>query len=273
MRFRLRYAAALLGALAAVTGCSEAPSEPAVQPPSRPVSGAGRLDEVLERGVLRVGTTGDFYLSHLDEETGERRGHDIDLTSRLAEDMGVEIEYVATDWPSLVSGLSSGRYDITTGATYTAARARAASYTLPIAETGTVAVVRRTDLGRFSAWSAIDAPGVTVAVRRGSIFQEQAEVIASSASIEAVTAPATVHEAVLAGQADVAITGLVDAAALVSAHDALVIAPAEPKHASYMAMLVPHGAHELRAFVDAWIRSKQHSGFMDELGARWRLEL
>ncbi len=273
MRFRLRYATALLGALAAVTACSEASNESAVHVPARPVSGAGRLEEVLERGVLRVGTTGDFYLSHLDEETGERRGYDIDLTSRLAEDMGVEIEYVATDWQSLVSGLSSGRYDITTGATYTAARARAASYTLPIAETGTVAVIRRRDAARFDSWDAVDASGVTVAVRQGSIFHEQADGIAPDASIEGVSSPASLHETLLAGRADVAITGLVDAAALVSAHDALVIAPAEPKHASYMAMLVPHGAHELRAFVDAWIRSKQHSGFMDELGARWRLEL
>ncbi|MFW5738198.1 MAG: transporter substrate-binding domain-containing protein [Spirochaetota bacterium] len=273
MRFRLRCAAALLGTLAAVTACSEAPNELAAQPSSRPVSGAGRLDEVLERGVLRVGTTGDFYLSQLDEKTGERRGYDIDLTSRLAKDMGVEVEYVATDWPSLVSGLTSGRYDITTGATYTAARARAASYTLPTARTGTVAVVRRTDRERFNAWSAIDGAGVRVAVTQGSIFQEQAHGIASAASIETVASRSSLHETLLAGRADVAITGLVDAAALVSAQDALVIAPAEPKHASYMAMLVPPGAHELRAFVDAWIRSKQHSGYMDELGARWKLGL
>lgn len=273
MRFRLGYTAALVGALAAVTACTEAPTEPALQPAAPAASGSNLLDEILERGVLRVGTTGDFYLSHVDEETGERRGYDIDLTSRLAEDMGVDIEYVATDWPSLVSGLSSGRYDITTAATYTAARARAASYTLPVARTGTVAVIRASDAERFDGWDAVDAPGVTVAVRQGSIFQDQADGIASAATVETVASPSSLDEVLLAGGADVAITGLVDAAALVSGREELRIAPLEPMHAGYMAMLVPHGAHELRAFVDAWIRAAEHSGFLDELAERWELDL
>jgi cyclohexadienyl dehydratase len=275
MRLRLRSAAALVGALVAVavTACSESPNERAVQPTPRPVSGLNLLDDILDRGVLRVGTTGDFYLSHVDESSGERAGYDIDLTRRLARDMGVEIEYVGTDWPSLVSGLVSGRYDITTGATYTAARARAASYTLPIARTGTVAVIRESEADRFNRWEAVDSPGVTIAVRQGSIFQDQADGIAPDASVEPVASPSSLHEALLAERADVAITGLVDAAALVSAQEELRIAPLELRHASYTAMLVPRGAHDLRAFVDAWIRSQQHSGFLDELDERWNLKL
>ncbi|MFW5742989.1 MAG: transporter substrate-binding domain-containing protein [Spirochaetota bacterium] len=273
MRFRLRSAAALVGALVVVGACTESPDEPTVQPSARPVSGSNLLDDILDRGVLRVGTTGDFYPSHFDEETEERAGYDIDLTRRLARDMSVEIEYVETDWPSLVSGLTSGRYDITTGATFTAERARAASFTLPIVRTGTVALVRTADHHRFDSWDAVDTPGVTVAVKQGSIFEGQADGIAPDASVETVVSPSGLHEALLAGRADVAITGLVDAAALVSDHDELRIAPPEPRYASYAAMLVPRGAHELRAFVDAWIRSQQHSGFLDELGERWNLRL
>ena len=273
MRLRFRHTVALVTAVVAVAACSEPPEEIAVQPPGAPASGSDLLGEILERGVLRVGTTGDFYMSRLDPETGERSGYDIDLTTRLADDMGVEIEYVGTDWPSLVSGLNSGRYDITTSATYTAARALAATYTLPIARTGTVAVIRSSDEDRFDSWDAIGASGVTIAVRQGSIFQDQAERIGGAASIETIASPAVVHEAVLAGRADVAITGLVDAAALTSAHEALRIAATEPKYASYTAMLVPHGEHELRAFVDAWIRSLEHSGFLDALGERWGLRM
>lgn len=273
MRVRLSYTAALVGALVLTAACTEPPSETAVQSPPPQTSGSNYLDAILERGVLRVGTTGDFYLSFLDPETGARSGYDIELTSRLAEDMGVEVEYVGSDWPALVSGLRSGRYDITTGATYTAARARAASYTLPIARTGTVAVIRRTDSGRFDSWAAIDAPGVTVAVRQGSIYRDQADAIAPNATVETIASLETVHEALFAGRADVAITGLVDAAELVSAQETLRIAPLQPKYAGYTAMLVPHGAHELRAFVDAWIRSQDHSGFLDELAERWNLNL
>ena len=229
------------------------------------------LQTILERGVLRVGTTGDFSMSFIDAETGARRGYDIDLTTRLAEDMGVRIEYVATDWPNLVSGLVAGRYDITTGAIWNADRARSVSYTLPISRVGTVAVIRRADAARFDSWSAIDQPTVRVAVREGSVFVDQARGIAPNADLRAITSPATEYQEVLANRADVAITSLYDAAALIGDQPDLQIAPVEVQNLNYSGILVPQGHDELRGYIDAWIRAQETSGYMDELAVRWNL--
>ena len=231
------------------------------------------LQRILERGVLRVGTTGDFFMSFIDPETGNRGGYDIELTTKLAEDMGVQIEYVSTDWPSLVSGLAAGRYDITTGASFNPGRARTASYTIPIARVGTVAVIRREDAGRLNSWDAMNNPDVRVATRQGSVFEDHARVITPNATIAAVASPATEYQEVLARRADVAITSLFDAASLVRDQQSLQIAGAEPRNTNFIGILVPQSQHELRAFIDAWIRAQESSGYIDELTERWNLAL
>ena len=229
------------------------------------------LQRILERGVLRVGTTGDFFMSFIDPETGERDGYDIELTTKLAEDMGVEIEYVSTDWPSLVSGLAAGRYDITTGASFNPGRARTASYTIPIARVGTVAVIRREDFRRFRSWGTMDDPEVRVAIRQGSVFEDHARDITPNATISAVASPATEYQEVLERRADVAITNLFDAASYVRDQESLQIASAEPQNTNFVGILVAQSHHELRAFIDAWIRAQEHSGYIDKLTERWNL--
>ena len=71
-----------------------------------PVSADSVLHQILSSGVLQAGTTGDFYpFSKRDVTTNGYEGFDIDVLTELAKDMGVEIEFVPTDWKTLVAGV------------------------------------------------------------------------------------------------------------------------------------------------------------------------
>jgi cyclohexadienyl dehydratase len=269
----IRYGGLLVAVVATLAACAPQGADQSADGATESRSNQNELQAILERGVLRVGTTGDFFMSFIDPETGERGGYDIELTTQLAQDMGVEIEFVSTDWPNLVSGLAAGRYDITTGASFNAGRARSASYTLPISQVGTVAVIRRADAGRFTSWEVINQPDVTVAVRQGSVFEDQANGLVPDADINAITSPATEYQEVLAGRAEVAITSLFDGAALVGDQPNLQLAPVEMRNTNYIGILVPQGHTELRTFIDAWIRNKEYSGYIAELTRRWNLGL
>ncbi|MFM7965759.1 MAG: transporter substrate-binding domain-containing protein, partial [Betaproteobacteria bacterium] len=75
-----------------------------------------RLQTVLERGTLRVGTTGDFNpMSVRDTATNSFKGFDIEAMEQLAKDMGVKLEFVPTEWAALVAGLTADRFDIFAG--------------------------------------------------------------------------------------------------------------------------------------------------------------
>ncbi|WP_205944896.1 transporter substrate-binding domain-containing protein [Pelagibius litoralis] len=61
---------------------------------------------MLESGKLRVGTTGDWNpMSMKDPASGGYAGFDIDVMTELAKDLGVEIEFVPTEWKTLVPGI------------------------------------------------------------------------------------------------------------------------------------------------------------------------
>lgn len=233
------------------------------------------LQEILERGTLRVGTTGDFNpFSFRDPRTGEYSGHDIELVTKLAEDMGVEVEFVATDWRNLVSGVAAGKYDITTGASYNMGRARTAGYTLPVLEVGTVPVVHSRNADRFRSWDDVDQRGVTVAVTLGTVFDDQAKELLENARIVRVEPPARDYQEVLSGRADVSLTSTFEASSLAEQYRQLQIARVDaPEFRNAIGILVAQGDQTLINYINVWITMQEHNGYLDELRAKWLPEL
>ena len=53
---------------------------------------AGHLEEIAERGTIKIGTTGDYKpMSYFNKETGEYEGIDAELSKIIAESLGVKI--------------------------------------------------------------------------------------------------------------------------------------------------------------------------------------
>lgn len=74
---------------------------------------AGHLEEILERGTIKIGTTGDYRpMSYLNKETGEYEGIDAEISKIIAESLGVKIEYIPTTWPTLTQDTLDGKFDI-----------------------------------------------------------------------------------------------------------------------------------------------------------------
>ncbi len=229
------------------------------------------LQVILERGTIRVGTTGDFNpMSFKDSSTGEYAGYDIDLVKQLASDMGVEVEWVATDWKNLVTGIASGKYDITTGASYNMGRARTAGYTLPVVDVGTVPLTLKKNAGRFSGWDSINKKGVKVAATLGTVFEEQARNLFPDAEIRTVEAPARDYQELLAGRADISVTSNIEASQLIKTYKELAIADVDgPRYGNVIGLLVPQDDEVLKNYIDVWIMMKEKSGFIQSLKDKW----
>ena len=87
---------------------------------------SGALQDILSNGVLKVGTTGDWNpMTMKDTATNSYTGYDIDVMTELAKDLDVKLEFVPTDWKTLVSGVTSGKYHMTGSASISPARAKA----------------------------------------------------------------------------------------------------------------------------------------------------
>ncbi|MBT5430631.1 MAG: transporter substrate-binding domain-containing protein, partial [Rhodospirillaceae bacterium] len=92
---------------------------------------ASLLNEILNGGVLKVGTTGDWNpMTMKNPATNSYTGYDIDVMTELAKDLGVKVKFIPTDWKTLVSGVTSGKYHMTGSASVSPARAKATGYSI-----------------------------------------------------------------------------------------------------------------------------------------------
>ena len=230
------------------------------------------LDDIVQSGFLKVGTTGDFPgWSFKNPETNEYEGFDIDVAKKLASDMGVDVEFVPTDWKNLVSGVVSSKYHMTSSASITAQRALTAGYTDSYYGTGTVAMTLAKNNSEIDNWQSIDE-SKSIAVTMGTVFENEAKKSFPDSKIIAVEAPAREYQEVLSGRADVSLTSKVDALKLVTLYPELSIVNLdEPKNAKLFAILVPREDQEWINFINHWIADQKNKGFFDQTAAKFGL--
>lgn len=122
----------LLGSLA---GCSSeaAENQTEVAAASPASNGSFRtLDEIRESGKIVIGVFSDKAPFGYVDENGEYQGYDVYFAERIAQDLGVEVEYVSTDPASRVEYVATGKVDIIlANFTVTEERAQQVDFALP----------------------------------------------------------------------------------------------------------------------------------------------
>ena len=231
------------------------------------------LQDVLSNGVLKVGTTGDWNpMTMKDPATNGYAGYDIDVMNELAKDLDVKLEFIPTDWKTLVSGVTSGKYHMTGSASISPARAKAAGYSNSYFSLATVPLTLKKNANKFTDWADLDKSSVTVAATLGTTQEKQVKQFFPNAQYKIVEAPARDFQEVLAGRADAHITSNVEAYKLVAKYPDMMIVPVSaPKAPTPIAMLLPQGDQVWINYVNTWIALKTERGFFAELGRKWQL--
>ena len=231
------------------------------------------LQDVLNSGVLKVGTTGDWNpMTMKNPATNSYSGYDIDVMTELAKDLGVKVEFVPTDWKTLVSGVTSGKYHMTGSASVSPARAKATGYSVSYFSLATVPLTLAKNANKFKDWKDLNKPGVTVAATLGTTQEKQVKLFFPKAKHKIVEAPARDFQEVLAGRADAHITSNVEAYKLVEKYKQMMVVPVKAAKArTPIAMLLPQGDQVWINYVNTWIGLKNERGFFTKLGRKWKL--
>jgi cyclohexadienyl dehydratase len=232
-----------------------------------------KLQTILKNKELRVGTTGDWDpMSIKDPATNSYKGFDIDVMNELAKDMGVKVKFVPTDWKTIVSGITADRYDISTSVTKTPKRAEVAGFTETYYKYGTVPLVLKKNLKKFSTWESLNNKNVTIATTLGTSQEEKAKEFFPKSKLKSVEAPARDFQEVLAGRADGNITSSTEANKLVITYPELAIVQDGEKNPAFLAMMVSKDDKEWNDYVSKWINDKKSSGFFTNLLAKYNLK-
>ena len=233
-----------------------------------------RLQKILESGKIRVGTTGDWNpMTFKDPASNEYKGFEIDIVTELSKDMGVKLIFIPTEWKTLVNGIISNKYDISTSASLSAKRALSTGYTNSYFKLATVPLTLKKNLSKFQSWEDINKEGVKVAVTLGTTQEQQAKQIFPNATLTIIESPARDFQEVLAGRADVHITSNIEAATLIEQYSEMTIVPVfEPKYPTPLAWLTPQDDQVWINYINHWIELKKSQGFFEKTKAKWNLK-
>ncbi|MFE8698531.1 transporter substrate-binding domain-containing protein [Cytobacillus sp. FJAT-53684] len=130
------------------------------------------LERVEKSKVLKVGFEGTYPPFNFVDDKQNYIGFDVDISNELAKRLGVETEFIATKWDSLLGGLKSDKFDIIIGQmTVTEERKKSVDFTDPYVVTGSVLVTREdtNDITKLE-----DIKGKNVGVGGGTTFEEVA---------------------------------------------------------------------------------------------------
>ena len=164
----------LMGVMAAagvlgLTGCSS--KDTAASTASSAT--LNKLDSIQKSGKLVVALEGAWQPWSYHDSSDTLVGYDVEVSRAIAEKLGVEPEYVESDWDSLFAGLDAGRYDmVCNGVEVTEERAKTYDFTTPYGYIHTALAVRKDneDIHSFE-----DLKGKTTANSLASTYMELAE--------------------------------------------------------------------------------------------------
>ena len=126
------------------------------------------IEQVMQRGVLRVGMS-TFVPWAMKDKTGKLIGFEIDVARRLAEDMGVKVEFVPTKWSGIIPALLMGKFDVVIGGMgIQPMRNLKVNFSIPYDYTGMSMVAGKKLADGFNSLEAFNKPEVIIAARLGS---------------------------------------------------------------------------------------------------------
>ena len=228
----------------------------------------GVLEGILARGVLRVGTAGDYQpMSYLDPESGKYLGFDAELAEDLAAALGVELQYVETSWPTLIEDTLAGKFDLAIcGITVTEARQEQALMSIGYLGNGKTVLCRAEDADKYTSLEAINKPEVRVMENPGGLNEKFARENLPKATLIIHDVNQEIPGLIASGEADVMITEIMEAGFYVG-QDNRLAAPLiyEPFTHGQLGVLMPKGSEDLLDYVNAFLEIEIASGRIDEL--------
>ena len=230
-----------------LSGCSNSTSTAASAGASSAAgSAADQLAAIQASGKLIVALEGAWQPWSYHDESDTLVGYDVEVSRAIAEKLGVEPEYVESDWDSLFAGLDAGRYDIVcNGVEVTDERAKTYDFTEPYGYIHTALAVRKDneDITSFE-----DLKGKTTANSLASTYMELAE--SYGATVQGIDTLEETIQLLTAGRIDATLNADVSFYDYLNVHpDADFKLVAQTAEASHVA--IPVLKSEDTAYLDA----------------------
>ncbi|QNH78964.1 transporter substrate-binding domain-containing protein [Pseudomonas protegens] len=230
-----------------------------------------RLDQVLQRGQLKVCTTGDYKPYSYLRDDGQYEGIDIAMAQSLAQSLGVRVKWISTTWKSLMADFHSQQCDIAVGGiSVSLERQKTAFFSQPLGIDGKIPLVRCQDLKRYETLEQINQPSVRLIEPPGGTNEVFARAHVPKAELILFADNVKIFDQLLSRQADVMITDASEARFQQKHKPGLcAVHPERYLQYSEKAFLLPRDDMAWKSYVDQWLHLSKATGAYDQVVNQW----
>ena len=226
------------------------------------------LEKIRDKGEITIALEGTWSPWGYHDESGKLVGYDVEIGEKLAEKLGVKVNFEEGLWDGLLAGVESGRYDMMiNGIDVDEDRQKKYDFSTPYAYNRTVVIVRADD---DSIRKMEDLDGKSTANTLNSTYANVAE--AYGASVQPVDDFDQTIELLMAGRIDATLNAEVSFYDYLNAHpDAPVkIACVDPQ-STEVAIAMPKGkdTDALREAVDKALAEMREDGTLTQLSEKY----
>ena len=235
----------------------------------------GKVAEILDRGTILFGTTGDYRPLSFCEPDGTYWGFGIDVANEIARRLGVDIEFKKTSWPTLTADVLTKPqiFDLAIGGiTITDTRQETMLMSDGYLANGKTILCRASEADRYKSLADIDKPEVTVMVNPGGLNERFANENLTYATIIVHSKNEEIPALIAEGKADVMITEITEAPYYVQT-DTRLAAPLinAPFTHGEIGVLMQKGQEDLLQMVNNVIRQMKSDGTLRKLHEKYGL--
>ena len=253
-----------------LSGCSNSSTSTAASAGASSAAGssADQLTAIQASGKLIVALEGAWQPWSYHDESDTLVGYDVEVSRAIAEKLGVEPEYVESDWDSLFAGLDAGRFDmVCNGVEVTDERALTYDFTTPYGYIHTALAVRK-DNDEIKTFE--DLKGKTTANSLASTYMELAE--SYGATVQGIDTLEETIQLLTAGRIDATLNADVSFYDYLNVHpDADFKLVAQTEDASHVAIPVRKGddSASLLEAINTAIEELRADGTLKALGEKY----
>jgi ABC-type amino acid transport substrate-binding protein len=269
-----RRVAAALGLVVALAGGALAGSAlPAAagNAASRNVASAeptgSLLDEIVERGELRVGMNLQFEPQMYLDDSGEPAGYDVELLNLLATDLGVELAIQNQEFDALIPGLLAGQWDmISVGLVPRPPRLLQMYFTDSYVPYELV-LVAPADTDREPTIDAYNVADTTITALQGASAAELTTATFPEATLAEFPQQDAAFLEVASGRADAIVVESYLAQRFIQANPdqlAIVELP-QPLQIEFGAWAIPLGDDVMLQYLNSWLQYYKNNGTLDRV--------
>ncbi len=228
------------------------------------------VEQILKRGTLKVGMS-TFVPWAMKDKTGKLVGFEIDVATRLAEDMGVKVQFVPTKWAGIIPALLTGKFDVVIGGmSVRPDRNLKVNFSIPYDYAGQSIVANKKLAAGFSSLQDFNHPDVVISARLGSTAADAADKFMPRAKKRLFDDEAQVIQEVVNGKAHAAVASApLPAFQAIKFSDRLFLPVRGTFTKEPIGFALKKGDYDTLNYFNNWIRVVEAKGWLAERKHYW----